>query len=124
MTSRADIVFRRSAAASSVAVRSKISGIMFSSQHPPAAVDQKRLSGDEPGFVARQERDRRSHVLGNADETCRRAADDPINQSLGSLSCAWVRIAPGATALTVARKGANSRASARVKPITPIFAAT
>src|SRR6516225_2473955 len=40
-----------------------------------------------------------------------------------SRSWARVRMAPGATALTVTPCGASSRASARVKPMTPILAA-
>ena len=94
------------------------------SDHPAAAIDQERLAGDIACLFAREEGDTAGDILRLRDESGRRRRLDPLDH--GGRQPVMRAGPDGAGRDRVdgdAECGASSRASERVKPMTPILAA-
>ena len=94
------------------------------STHAQAAVDVQHVAGDVAGFVAGQKNDGRGDLRVRPMRPSGMRASSASFTFCGSGSVIGETMKPGATAFTVMFREATSTAIARVKPISPAFAAT
>ena len=88
-----------------------------------AAIDVDRLAGDEAGILTDQEQTGRGNLVDAALPAERDASGVRQATLIILRMVARVSMVPGETTFTRMLRGANSEASPRAMPISPIFAA-